>query len=315
MDRKYSPADMQMGDDDQEEHMARGHSALQGLLRHLGAGFEDVLHSGSSSGAFHSIGGGGGRVRVALGQIRSVDPGERLGGLLDLCDFLSVSTEESLLSFPSDTAVPLLIRCLNSDDSPDAALLAARALTFLADVSGPCAAAVVRHGAAPALVARLLSIEYIDLAEQALQAIQKLAAEHPGVVLRAGALPAVLAYVDFFPLGVQRAAVGTAAALCAALGRGTLESATGALPALLGLLRSSDAGVAESAGRALARMVDRYATDAAALQALCALGLATGVAGVVCERVASGAARPRARPRARRARRWAWRPFTRCCAC
>ena len=48
-------------------------------------------------------------------------------------------------------------------------LLAARALTFLADVYPPAAAAVIRHGAVPAFCARLLTIEYIDLAEQSLQ--------------------------------------------------------------------------------------------------------------------------------------------------
>jgi hypothetical protein len=48
-------------------------------------------------------------------------------------------------------------------------LLAARALTFLADVFPPAASAIIRHGAVPALCARLLTIEYIDLAEQSLQ--------------------------------------------------------------------------------------------------------------------------------------------------
>lgn len=100
-----------MDEDEEEEHVGRSHSALQGLLRRLGASFEDVLHGGSSSGAFHSASGGqGARVRAALGQIRSPDPSEQLAGLTDLCDYLSVSTEESLLSFPSDTAVPLLVR-------------------------------------------------------------------------------------------------------------------------------------------------------------------------------------------------------------
>jgi E3 ubiquitin-protein ligase TRIP12 len=48
-------------------------------------------------------------------------------------------------------------------------LLAARALTFLADVFPPAAASIIRHGAVPQLCARLLTIEYIDLAEQSLQ--------------------------------------------------------------------------------------------------------------------------------------------------
>lgn len=51
--------------------------------------------------------------------------------------------------------------------------------------------AIVRHEGVPALCARLLSIEYIDLAEQCLQALEKLSTEHPQACLRSGALLAV----------------------------------------------------------------------------------------------------------------------------
>ncbi|KAL6784704.1 hypothetical protein ACKKBF_B02870 [Auxenochlorella protothecoides x Auxenochlorella symbiontica] len=286
MDRKSS-AGMHHEEEEEEERLQRGHSALQGLLRRLGAGFEDVFHTGASSaaggGAYHP---GNARVRAALGQLRSHDAGEQLAGLAELCEYLAVSTEESLLTFPVDTAVPLLIKCLNEEGEPDVALLAARALTFLADVSGPGGAALVRHGAPAALVGRLLSIEYIDLAEQALQALQKLAGEHPGALLRAGALAAVLAYLDFFPLSVQRVAVDTAAALCRALGADALEAAAAALPSLLGLLQSQDARLAEGAGRAVARMAERYARDRDALATLCALGLVDEVYAVVAARAA-----------------------------
>lgn len=44
-----------------------------------------------------------------------------------------------------------------------------------------------------------------------MQALEKLSVEHPASVLRAGGLMAVLTYLDFFPTGVQRVAVTTAA--------------------------------------------------------------------------------------------------------
>ena len=53
-------------------------------------------------------------------------------------------------------------------------LLAARNLTLLADVLPTICSAIVRHGAVPALCARLMTIEYIDLAEQSLQVINTL---------------------------------------------------------------------------------------------------------------------------------------------
>ena len=60
-------------------------------------------------------------------------------------------------------------------------LLAARAITHLADVMPAACSSIVRHGAVAVLCSRLLSIEYIDLAEQSLQALQKLSQEHPQV--------------------------------------------------------------------------------------------------------------------------------------
>ena len=58
---------------------------------------------------------------------------------------------------------------LNAEHNPDIMLLAARAITFLADVLPSSCSSIVRHGAVPAFCARLLTIEYIDLAEQSLQ--------------------------------------------------------------------------------------------------------------------------------------------------
>lgn len=63
----------------------------------------------------------------------------------------------------------LKVAFLGYEHNPDLMLLAARALTFLADVFPPAASAIIRHGAVPAFCARLLTIEYIDLAEQSLQ--------------------------------------------------------------------------------------------------------------------------------------------------
>ena len=64
------------------------------------------------------------------------------------------------------------VSLLNAEHSPDLMLLAARAITFLADVMPSACSAIVRHGAVPAFCARLMTIEYIDLAEQSLQVRQ-----------------------------------------------------------------------------------------------------------------------------------------------
>ena len=98
---------------------------------------------------------------------------------MQLCEMLSIGTEDSLATFPVDAFVPLLVGLLgrqeddDDDDhhtgggaSPDVMLLAARALANLVDVLPSACSSVVHYGAIPCFCARLLTIEYMDLAEQ-----------------------------------------------------------------------------------------------------------------------------------------------------
>ena len=62
------------------------------------------------------------------------------------------------------------ISLLNAEHNSQLMLLGARNLTLLADVLPSICSSIVRNGAVPALCARLMTIEYIDLAEQSLQA-------------------------------------------------------------------------------------------------------------------------------------------------
>ena len=61
------------------------------------------------------------------------DEGQQLVSLTELCDVLAVAGEESMSTFPFETLVPLLVQLLNMEHNPDVMLLAARALTFMAD--------------------------------------------------------------------------------------------------------------------------------------------------------------------------------------
>ena len=165
--------------------------------------------------------------------------------------------------------MPLLVGLLDAEHNPDAMLLAARALTHLADVLPPARASIVHHGALPGFCARLLNIEYIDLAEQSLQALEKLSAEHGAACICAGGLTAVLTYLDFFSIGLQRSAVATAAHMCRQLPPDTHERLLEALPALTQLLRSEDAKLLEHAAVALSRAAAAFAASPDKLTALC----------------------------------------------
>jgi hypothetical protein len=165
---------------------------------------------------------------------------------------------------------------LQAEYSPEMMLLACRCLCNLVEALPGSAPAVVDAGAASALTAKLLNIEYMDLAEQALTTLEKLSVDFPLPILRAGGtwdartrartllglcvtgerlagLSAVLAYLDFFSTGVQRSAVTTAANLCRRVPPDDFHFAADAVPTLTNLLRSHDGRVVERAVVAFAR--------------------------------------------------------------
>lgn len=202
-------------------------------------------------------------------MVVSTTPGWHVSSLCSgLCTLTHTNNTDMLL--PATCC--LQVQLLGAEHNPDIMLLAARALTFLADVPG-LTSSIVRHGAVPAFCARLLTIEYIDLAEQSLQALEKLSHEHPGSLLQNGGLLAVLSYLDFFPSSVQRTAVATAAMMCTALGPSHMSSVKDALPILCNLLQYQDEKVVDHACIALQHIADAYAQDATLLEQLQNAGL------------------------------------------
>lgn len=227
------------------------------------------------------MGGSGARIKSILAMLREEDEGQHLAGLNELCEYLAVATEETMVSFPIDQTVPILINFLGQELNPDVMLLAARALTNLADVFPPACSYIIRHGAVSAFCARLLNIEYIDLAEQSLQALEKLSHEHPGSLLRAGALVAVLSYVDFFQTGVQRVAVATAANICRGLSTEHVDAVSTTAPILIGLLSYADAKIVDSACLALTRIADAFSRSPEHMEMLVSFGLINSIVELV----------------------------------
>lgn len=163
------------GDDDDSEggggvgllhqNLSSASSALQGLLRKLGAGLDDLLPSSGLVTASSSHQNG--RLKKILSGLRADgEEGRQVEALTQLCEMLSICTEESLTTFSVDSFVPVLVGLLNHESNPDIMLLAARAITHLCDVLPSSCSAVVHYGAVPCFCARLLTIEYMDLAEQ-----------------------------------------------------------------------------------------------------------------------------------------------------
>uniref|UniRef100_A0A0E0N8G3 HECT-type E3 ubiquitin transferase n=1 Tax=Oryza rufipogon TaxID=4529 RepID=A0A0E0N8G3_ORYRU len=260
-------------------------TALQGLLRRLGAGLDDLLPSSAAAASSSSTSAQ--LKRILSGLQSDGDESRQLQSLMQLCEMLSIGTEESLAAFPVDAFVPILVGLLGPGEdgaggaSPDVMLLAARALANLVDVLPSSCSAVVHYGAIPCFCARLLTIEYMDLAEQSLQALKKISQEHPTACLRAGALMAVLSYLDFFSTGVQRVALSTAANICRKLPSDASEFVMEAVPLLTNLLNHHDSKVLEHASVCLTRVAEAFASYPEKLDDLCNHGLVAQSASLV----------------------------------
>ncbi|GAB4853175.1 E3 ubiquitin-protein ligase upl3 [Ancistrocladus abbreviatus] len=270
------------------QNLTSASSALQGLLRKLGAGLDDLLPSsamGSASSSHQS-----GRLKKILSGLRADgEDGRQVEALTQLCEMLSIGTEDSLSTFSVDSFVPVLVGLLNHESNPDIMLLAARAITHLVDVLPSSCAAVVHYGAVSCFCARLLTIEYMDLAEQSLQALKKISQENPTACLRAGALMAVLSYLDFFSTGVQRVALSTAANMCKKLPSDAADFVMDAVPRLTNLLQYHDAKVLEHASVCLTRIVEAFASSPDKLDELCNHELVTQAASLISTSNSGGA--------------------------
>ncbi|KAL5055633.1 hypothetical protein RYX36_036315 [Vicia faba] len=267
------------------QNLTSASSALQGLLRKLGAGLDDLLPSSGMGSSSHQ----NGRLKKILFGLRADgEEGRQVEALTQLCEMLSIGTEDSLSTFSVDSFVPVLVGLLNHESNPDIMLLAARALTHLCDVLPSSCAAVVHYGAVSIFCARLLTIEYMDLAEQSLQALKKISQEHPTACLRAGALMAVLSYLDFFSTGVQRVALSTAANMCKKLPSDAADFVMEAVPLLTNLLQYHDSKVLEHASVCLTRIAEAFASSSDKLDELCNHGLVTQAASLISNSSSGG---------------------------
>lgn len=114
------------------------------------------------------------RLRDILSNLRMRDdPSVQLIALQELSDLLLVSNEDNLAGqFSPDPYVKELVALMQpsefGEENPEIMLLACRCLANLMEALRGSVANVVYGGAVPVLCQKLLDIQFIDLAEQAL---------------------------------------------------------------------------------------------------------------------------------------------------
>ncbi|KAG6853894.1 hypothetical protein C0991_000359 [Blastosporella zonata] len=238
------------------------------------------------------------RLKTMLNNIKpTADPTTRLLTLQELSELLSISTEDTLAgSFQVEQFVRELVKILGGhgadededddgdedqaeqdddaalaaalamsngttyqgDDNLEAQVLACRCLANLMEALPGVAHTVVYHGAIPVLCSKLIEISYIDLAEQTLSTMEKISEEFPSSIVREGGLAALLNYLDFFSIAVQRTALQAASNCCRNVAPEHFPMIKGVWPIIRNCLTYSDQRLVEFACLSVIRVVDSY---------------------------------------------------------
>lgn len=204
------------------------------------------------------------RLRDILENLRQKeDPSAQLIALQSLAELLLVSTEDNLSGhFSPDQFIKELVSLMQDQgpfgENPEMMLLACRCIANLMEALPAATANVVYGGAVPVLCAKLMEIQYIDLAEQALSTLEKISVEYPTSIVREGGLTACLTYLDFFATNVQRTAVTTAANCCRNIPVDCFPIVRDVMDTLRDVLKSSDQKVVEQGCHCVARIAESF---------------------------------------------------------
>lgn len=221
------------------------HSQLEQMQRAL----ERMMEAAGGSAALQ----GRNRVRKEIQQIlekvsRMDDDADQYQGLQELCNQLNMATEETLMAIRPDQFVPPIIACLGKSYNIELMLVAARSLTYMIDAIPMTAMSIVSGSGLGLLMERLRGIIDIEVTEQCLMCADKLV--RGGVahlILAAGGVEAMLSFVDFFGLSVQRRAWASVAEMCRKVDGRSFPHVQSSMPLIRQNLRHEDSKIAESA--------------------------------------------------------------------
>lgn len=228
------------------------------------------------------------RFREILNNLRRMDdPTMQMIALEELSNLLLVSNEDNLAGqFSPDPYIKELVQLMQpnpitGEENPEIMLLACRSLANLMEALRGSVANVVYGGAVPVLCQKLLDIQYIDVAEQALSTLSKISLDFPASIVREGGLTACLQYLDFFATGTQRTAVTTAANCCRNIPHDSFAVIRDVMPILQNVLVGHDQKVVEQGCLCVTRIVDSFKFSSEKLEQLVDAPLLQAILGLL----------------------------------
>ena len=146
-------------------------------------------------------------------DIKSDSEPRIMQGVIDLSTELSMAQENTLSQFSSDQFIPSLVLCLQREAFPDImriyiyiyifVVYATICLTHIMDILPNTCNKVVNEGGVKLLCEKMANFTYVDLAEAAIKALEKISHENPYSVLSSSGIPIMLNLLDFFEISVQ----------------------------------------------------------------------------------------------------------------
>ena len=209
------------------------------------------------------------RLRNMLQGMQSMDPSEQYMAVQELNDVLAVSTEENLgpssgVGFETERFVSELAKIISGEnnplgvDNPELQLMACRCISNLIEAipTGSTFYAIIQARVIPILSAKLMAIDFIDVAEQAISTLERISREHTKEIIKEGALQSMLGIMDFFNLSVQRTVVQCAANCLMQLPRDQVANSKDIVSMLSNLLSHHDQKMVELACTAIGRCIE-----------------------------------------------------------
>ncbi|KAJ3411244.1 Ubiquitin fusion degradation protein 4 [Chytridiales sp. JEL 0842] len=303
--------DEEVGQDNVSISRQQQRAAVQGIFESmfLGGGVMSAAQRSSSAARFKPL----------LDNMKSNDRTMQLIALQELSEVLSVATEDMFMGsggsrmygFSSEEFVKALIGIVKGPevgfqlpadmqfmdeadlealglggiemDNPEVLLLACRCLSNLLEANPSAAMYVTSNGGVDVLVSKLMSIEYIDLAEQVLTVLEKVSNEYPSSIIKANGLLACLQYIDFFGLHVQRTAMTIAANATRGLSihGDDFPKIKEVIPIIDRLLTYQDSRLVEQAVRCISRVVECTYKRESRLEELLTSDILTTITGLI----------------------------------
>jgi DNA-binding Xre family transcriptional regulator len=254
---------------------------LQDLLIQLSSDLAEGNGSAPlSSFGFHFVSNGGELEKIIKTLKDSNDSELRINSLSQLCEYLSMATEDTLLNFPLNDFLLVFIEILSEEESPEITLKAIRALCYVMEVSPSLISKIVSFSDGSVLKIlgdKLLAISFIDVAEESITAFHKIANEgsFSEELLSCGCIQAMINFIDFFDSNLQIIIIEIVTSVCKGFPENHFNTLLEIMPALTQLLDSSNKIMAQKVSLCFFRLISQFNSDEEKLDVLFSAGCAT----------------------------------------